>query len=122
MMDTVLGLGGQILLTNNSTPDPFGYAIATFFDASGCTGNEVGELTSGVVVGDTGGGWTSIPWANSARPEGAISAFVTFAGTGGSDPAADFDASFDSLIFRDVPEALFFDGFESGNTSAWTTD
>ncbi len=122
MMDTVLGLGGQILLTNNSTPDPFGYAIATFFDASGCTGNEVGELTSGVVVGDTGGGWTSIPWANSARPEGAISAFVTFAGTGGSDPAADFDASFDSLIFRDVPEALFFDGFESGNTSAWTTN
>jgi len=121
-MDVVLGLSGRILLTNNSTPDPGAYGIVTFFDGADCGGIEVGELATAVVLGDTGGLWAEIPWANSNKPAAALSALVTFAGTGGSDPGADFDAAFDSLVFRDVPEALFFDGFESADTTAWVTN
>lgn len=121
-MDVVLGLGGRVLLTNNSTPDPIAYGIVTYYDGASCGGSEVGEMATDLVIGDTAGGWADIPWANSLRPAGAMSALVTFAGTGGPDPSADFDAAFDSLIFRDVSEALFFDGFESGDSLAWTTD
>lgn len=121
-MDVVLGLGGRVLLADNSMSNPAAYGIVTFYDGADCMGSEVGELASPVVLGDTGGGWTDIPWANSNRPAGAVSALVSFAGTGGSDPGADFDAAFDGLIFRDVPEALFLDGFESGDTSSWVSD
>ncbi len=121
-VDIVLGLSGRVLLNNNSTPDPAAYGIVTFYDGAGCTGTEVGELSTAVVIGDTGGMWTEIPWANSKKPVTAVSALVSFAGTGGADSGADFDAAFDSLIFRDVPEALFFDGFENGDTGAWLTN
>ncbi|MCD4749011.1 MAG: beta-propeller fold lactonase family protein [Thermoanaerobaculales bacterium] len=119
-MDIVMGLSGRVLLTNNSTPDPAAYGIVTFYDGAGCSGAEIGELGTDLVVGDTGGAWAEIPWATSPKPAGALSAWVSFAGTGGADPGADFDAAFDSLIFGDGPTMIFSDGFESGTTSAWS--
>ena len=119
--DAVFGIGGRVLLRNNSTPpDPEAFGIVTFFDGAACGGTLIGQMTTGLVTGDTGEGWAPIPWMNAPGPSGAMSAQVLFTATGGFDPAADFDAAFDALIFRDMPEALFFDGFESGNTDAWT--
>ena len=83
----------------------------------GCTGTEVGELATSVVLGDTGGIWAKISCANSNRPATAVSALVSFAG--GADPGANFDAAFDSLFFGAIRETIFIDGFESGDTTAW---
>ncbi|RLE31184.1 MAG: hypothetical protein DRJ61_11670, partial [Acidobacteria bacterium] len=116
-MDVVLGLSGRVLLTNNSTPDPAAYGIVTYYDGAGCTGTEVGELATSVVLGDTGGIWAKISCANSNRPATAVSALVSFAG--GADPGANFDAAFDSLFFGAIRETIFIDGFESGDTTAW---
>jgi len=115
----IFHLDGRVLIRNNATPEPEACGTVTFFNAEGCSGSSYGLLKTGVVLGDTGGGWALIPWMNARVPAGAISAQVEFSATGGSDAAADFDVAFDALSFRDVPEPLFSDGFESGDTSAW---
>lgn len=122
LLDLVLGLEGRVMLTNHAAPVPAAYGIMTFFDGVACSGGTVGSTTSAPVVGDTGGGWASIPFTASSRPVGAVSALISFAGFGDASPNNDFSLALDRMVFRDVPEAIFFDGFESGDTSPWISN
>ncbi len=87
-----------------------------FFSAAACAGSNLGDDVATVLAGDTGGAWA--PFAGVvAPPVGAVSAYCSFRI---SNPAgADFDAFLDQLYLDDGSH-IFSDGFESGDTSAWS--
>jgi len=67
------------------------------------------------IVGDTGGAWKRFSAPLGAPPPGATAIRVRFAAS--SSPGDAFDARLDNLSL--VP-ALFMDGFETGDSSAWS--
>ena len=86
-----------------------------FRAGSGCSGAELGTATlEGPASGPTGGAWSSFG-GPVTPPDGAASAWVWFLlpPVGGG-----LEAGLDSLVFESL-QALFADGFESGDTSAW---
>jgi len=87
-----------------------------FFSAGACAGGDIGSQVVTVLAGDTGGAW--VPFAEViVPPVGAVSANCSFRIT--NPTGADFDAWFDQL-YLDNGSHLFSDGFESGDTSAWS--
>ena len=91
-----------------------------FFDAPACTGASLGTSSTATVLEDEGGAWSLTALAVEA-PVGAVSALPSLEfGPLGADPF--FDLSLDGLFFgnSDLGE-IFSDGFESGDTSAWTS-
>ena len=86
-----------------------------FFSAPACSGS-LGVQTSALALQDTGGNWLTIA-AQIVRPVGAVAARCDFSfetATGES-----FDGWLDATRFT-ATGALFSDGFESGNTAAWS--
>ncbi len=91
----------------------------TWFSQPGCGGAELGTASSAPVVGSTGEGWLDLD-LEVRGPAAAASALVSFlvVPDGGPDGAAVL--SFDNTAFQ-VRFAIFVDGFESGDTSAWSS-
>jgi hypothetical protein len=86
-----------------------------FFSAAGCSG-PIATHSGALVLGDTGGAFLTVS-QTVPRPAGAVSArcaFVLQTATGAS-----FDAYLDATTLS-APGLIFADGFESGNTSAWS--
>ncbi|MCH9651513.1 MAG: FG-GAP-like repeat-containing protein [Deltaproteobacteria bacterium] len=83
------------------------------FDLKGCSGTSLGVVSSQTVFQDTGGLW--LPASAVVDDAGAESALCSFEIT--LDTGEAFDAYLDAFS---LPRALFSDGFESGDTSAWT--
>ncbi len=84
-----------------------------YFSTAGCTGNVLGQGSSVEMFEETAGLW--LPVTNAADATGARSTLCSFdlslvEGT-------IFDAYLDQIA---LPSLLFQDGFESGNTSAWS--
>ncbi len=88
-----------------------------FFDGAGCAGALLDSTLSPPVAGDTGGLRTYLQLARSGSPETALSVLLTVQVEGGA--AASFTVRLDDL-FHGRPPALFADGFESNDTSAWS--
>ena len=88
-----------------------------FFDGAGCSGAVVGATLSPPVAGDTGGFRTYLRLTRSSPPAAALSVLVSLEVEGGT--AATFTVRFDDLFYGSTP-SLFSDGFESGDTSAWS--
>lgn len=87
-----------------------------FFSASDCAGSTLGSSVASVLAGDTGGAW--VPFGGLvASPEDAVSADCSIRVS--NPTGADFTAWFDQLYF-DNGNKVFSDGFESGDTSAWS--
>ena len=86
-----------------------------FFSAPACSGS-VGVQTAALALQDTGGTWLTIA-GQPTRPPGAVAARCDF--TFATPTAASFDAWLDSTRFAGTG-AIFSDGFESGNTAAWS--
>ena len=89
----------------------------SFFDAPLCLGGELGDFVDGLLLADTGGAWAQLAGAFTA-PAGASSVlcsvdFVTACG-------ATFEARVDQVRLL-IAAGIFSDGFESGDTSAWST-
>jgi uncharacterized repeat protein (TIGR01451 family) len=89
-----------------------------FFSLADCAGTSLG-LTSGVAFfTDTGGAWEPLE-SSLLAPDGAASALCSYdlrIPTGGS-----FDAYLDELTLSTADLApIFSDGFESGDTTAWS--
>jgi len=87
-----------------------------FYSAPGCAGANLGSSVVTVLAGDTAGAWVSIG-ASVASPDGAVSAVCSFRIS--NPTGANFTAWLDQLFF-DNGNSIFADGFESGNTSAWS--
>ena len=88
-----------------------------FFDAAGCSGALLDSTLSPPVAGDTGGLRTYLQLTRSGSPEAARSVLLTVQVEGGA--AASFTVRLDDL-FHGRPPALFADGFESSDMSAWS--
>ena len=86
-----------------------------FFSAPACTGS-LGVQTAALALQDTAGGWLTLG-AQLARPAGAVAARCDFSFE--TPTAESFDAWLDATLFQGTG-GLFADGFESGDTSAWS--
>lgn len=104
--------------------DPPMGALATFsrtcefFDAALCGGASLGSSSTFSLVEDEGGVWLTSSEEVMA-PAGAVSALCQLGiAPLGDDP--NFDIFLDAL-FLGAEGAIFSDGFESGDTSAWSS-
>ncbi len=104
---------------------PTAVGTVKFFTGAECSVAPTGiELETNTVEGDSEGFWVSLA-AYGTVPGDAASALVTFV-VNRDDSLPDpetVEAYFDDLYFgtrRVVPLGIFEDGFESGDTSAWT--
>jgi uncharacterized repeat protein (TIGR01451 family) len=86
-----------------------------FFNSPGCLG-QLGAQTAALALQDTGGDWLTIG-AQLARPVGAVAARCDFSFE--TPTAESFDGWLDATRFAGTG-GLFSDGFESGDTSAWS--
>lgn len=87
-----------------------------FFSAPDCGGVDLGSNVVSVLMGDTGGAW--VPFDGFVLPsDGAMSAGCSYRIS--NPTGADFTAWFDQL-YLDNGNQIFADGFESGDTSAWS--
>ncbi len=86
-----------------------------FFSAPGCSGS-LGVQTSALALQDTAGTWLTL--ANQVnRPAGAAAARCDFSFE--TATGASFNGWLDATRFA-TTGGLFSDGFESGDTSAWS--
>ena len=91
-----------------------------FFDGPSCTGISLGTSSTAEVLEDDGGVWNMLS-GEVVAAAGAVSALCDFAvDPVGTDP--NFDVYLDglSLFSESLPAVIFIDGFESGDTSAWS--
>jgi hypothetical protein len=88
----------------------------SFHDDPGCAGPPLATSQGTTLLTDTDGGWVRIERPLTA-PNEAVAALcsVSLAAPG----AAPFDARIDRLTLSG-PAPIFADGFESGDTSAWS--
>jgi hypothetical protein len=84
------------------------------FEQMGCGGASLGVHRTSLVVGDSGGSWTAFGGSVAAISNGS-SARCRFGVV--TSLGEDFTVWIDQLI---VTAQLFADGFESGDTSAWS--
>ena len=92
-----------------------------FFDAADCTGVGLGMSSTATLLEDSGGAWEVIA-GEVVAPVGALSALCDFTvQPAGTDP--NFDLYLDALSLRTegLSDIIFIDGFESGDTSAWSS-
>ena len=92
-----------------------------FFDGADCTGTGLGSTATATLLEDEGGVWRMIA-GEVVAAAGAVSALCDFA----VDPIGDdpnFDLYLDGLSLHSPAPAIqiFGDGFESGDTSAWSS-
>ncbi|MEX1312185.1 MAG: hypothetical protein AB1Z65_17330, partial [Candidatus Sulfomarinibacteraceae bacterium] len=102
-----------------STTGLLGFSIGCEYftgPACGTPGTGIGTSVSTDLIGDSGGVW--VPYLSVPTvPAGASSALCGFRIA--TPSGQDFTAWLDDL-FLDNGSTIFTDGFESGNTSAWT--
>ena len=93
--------------------------ICEYFDATACTGNSLGTAEVTSLLEDNGGVW-SFSESIVRTPVDAVSALCSYeVGPLGSDSL--FDLYMDDLFFGAGDQgSIFEDGFESGDTSAWS--
>jgi hypothetical protein len=86
-----------------------------FFSGAGCAGSLGAPSTSTLLLQDTGSAFISLV-GQVTRPAGAVSARCDF--TFATPTGESFNAYLDATRFSST--LLFGDGFESGDTSAWS--
>ncbi len=108
-------LGGWTRLT--AAPGVFvGFTESCeFFDQADCNGSSLGLSLNGLLLQDTGGEWVLLAGQIEA-PASAVSALCSFQFDSSTGNA--FEALLDSTRLDN--SMIFADGFESGDTSAWS--
>ncbi len=86
-----------------------------FFNLAACSGSSLGVALNTLLLQDTGGNWLSVGGQFTA-PVSAASALCIFQYTSSTGQA--FDAFLDDTVLGG--SLIFADGFESGDTSAWS--
>ena len=88
-----------------------------FFDSPNCDGSTVGLESSDSMLEDTASAWLPLKMGFSVSPE-ARSGLCSFTLLPQSSSPPSFDLGLDALVLSD--SLIFRDGFESGDTSAWS--
>ncbi len=92
-----------------------------FFDAAACTGVSLGSTSTATFLEDSGGAWEMIA-GEVVAAAGAVSALCDYAvQPAGLDPNFDLYLDALSLTTDGLSSIIFADGFESGDTSAWSS-
>ena len=91
--------------------------VCEFFPAAACSGQSLGTSSVTSLLEDEGGDYVSFARPLSV-PAGSTSALCAY-GIEAAGTPADLDLLLDGL-FVGPDQGLFMDGFESGNTSAWS--
>ena len=89
-----------------------------YFDGAACSGALLDSTFSPPVAGDTGGFGSYLGLARSSSPAAALSVLVSVQVEG--EAATVFTVRLDDLFYGNTP-SLFSDGFESSDTSAWSS-
>ena len=111
--------GGRVRTASPSAIDPEAFGQVQYYSSTNCSTGVLGtEVLGTVVAGDTAGVWVALAESQHTPPVGARSAYVSFLADAGA--AASFTTAFDTLSFRVEVGALFADGFESGDSTAWS--
>jgi hypothetical protein len=110
------GLGGMALVTAPATDAPTLKAVVRFFYRPGCS-DEIQRYERIFAVGDTGWSWSPRFVYGVRAPVGALSARVGFVVEGGT--ADTFSLYLDETAFFE--DVLLVDGFETGNSSWWSS-
>jgi hypothetical protein len=111
---------GWVRLVAAEEPNALGVQrFCRFFDGAGCGGGQLGEEQR-ALTGLTVGPWSAFGGGEADTlepPAAALSALcgVGVDAAGGQDFIVDFDA-----LFLGSDDVIFKDGFESGDTSAWS--
>lgn len=87
-----------------------------YFDTPDCVGTGLGLTEHDTAMQDTSGLWQSVQHP-ALSPAGAVSAMCRSILE--TADGSVFDAWFDQLVMTDTT-TIFVDGFESGNTNAWS--
>lgn len=104
-----LDLAPEVLLSATRTCE--------FFSAAECGGSSLGSSSNSSFLGDTGGVWLNQELL-AASPVGAASMLCSLDLR--TEDGDDFDAFLDNAFLTCDEDFLFIDGFESGDTSAWS--
>lgn len=92
-------------------------AFVWWYDGPACTGSQ----TTALVTPSTSStaGWEQLSSAPEQAPAGTESVWVYLLMTKSNSNPSDFEAAFDGVELRALPEMIFADGFESGDVSRW---
>jgi hypothetical protein len=92
-------------------------AFCESFAGTGCSGQSLGNSSTTAILGDSGGAWLPIALTVAEQPgsQSKLCSFAVRAPTGD-----DFILRLDQAILE-VGGEIFADGFESGDTTAWST-
>jgi uncharacterized repeat protein (TIGR01451 family) len=111
-------IGGRIQISTGAY-DYLSYTRSCeFFDQPDCSGSSLNVNSTTLLLGDTAGEWLEFNNAVSA-PLGTSSARCAYKVN--APAGEDFDAWLDNLILIPGVPVIFSDGFESGDTSAWSS-
>jgi len=113
--DELLRVRGRLRVTGAPGDLINSQVVCDFFDGPGCGGTNLGSQSFFQTVGDTGGDWIRLRYLTPSPP-GTVSGLCGFAASLGI--GADLDANVDDLFLGEA--TIFEDGFESGDTSAWS--
>ncbi len=116
--DELLALRGRVRVEVLGDVDPTFFGKVDFFELDACTGVTLASVTAGGTEPDSGELWLPLS-LESERPARAVSALVTFGAFAGAEDSG-FRVAFDNLFFG-RQTVIFADGFESGDTTAWSS-
>ncbi len=110
-------VGGKVRATSSGPSDPSVTAYFVSYDGPACGGLPLGTEVAGTLTGDTAGLWVE-PW-QSALPaaEGTASLRIWFEVSG--DEVA-VETWLDDLQLFHLQGLIFSDGFEGGDSTAWS--
>ena len=110
--------GASARVTSGSIEAPIVEVLVEFYAESGCEGEVLAgqDPVPSVLVGDTGDLWQPLDRGFVTAPADTSSAVVWLSVDAAS--ASGFAATIDSAFL--IEGVLFTDGFESGDTSAWS--
>jgi len=108
----------RVGLVSTTPGDPTASLGIDFYAAAACGGALVGSAVSAPQAGDSAGVFVALTTGAASAPGLALSARFTLGLQGGA--ANEFTATWDNPFFG-IPAPLFADGFESEDTSAWSS-
>ncbi len=116
--EDVLALRGRVRVEVLANVDPTFFGRIELFELADCGGAMVASFSVDGIEPDTGGLWLPLS-LESERPAQAVSALVSFGAFAGAQGDG-YRVGFDNLFFGRQTE-IFSDGFESEDTSAWSS-
>jgi len=112
------GLSGWLNVSPSQAGDGYVGLFVWWRDGAGCTGTQTNALVTPYVASTTG--WEQQTAAPEVAPAGTVSATLYLNITKSSPLGVDYYVYFDGIDLHPAG-SVFSDGFETGDTSRWST-